>query len=79
VDEEDCVEFEEHYLKFYDAEKLAGFLSLYVKPGEIRCWGDEIGDCWRIVFDGAGNYEVQPGRIVYEGRMRLPDEGAGGV
>jgi hypothetical protein len=74
LDGEGCLQFQEYFRKFYDAGSLAGFLSPYVNAGEIRCWGEDTEDIWRIVFDGQGNHEIQDGRIVYDGRLKLPYE-----
>ena len=74
LDAEGYLQFQEYERKFDDAERLAAFLSPYVEAGEIRCWGEDTTDIWRVVFDGHGRYEVQKGRLVYEGKMKLPDE-----
>jgi hypothetical protein len=69
------LQLQENRRKLCDADKLAAFLAPYVEQGGIWCWGEEPGDISRIVFDGRGNFEMQQGRVVYGGRLKLAGDG----
>lgn len=49
----------EYCRKWYEEERLYDFLKGFVGQGEIVGWGDDIGDYWRICFDGQGGWKKQ--------------------